>query len=594
VRAGDSFAFDYGRHLAAAGLRPEHYSDFQRLAKDLRYGSAFQLLIAEFNDVPYRDALIQRLDAVLADAGIRPARLVLSPDLHADFAAAEGALRALAADYGAIHIVGGETWFDAQRWEAFNIRREAVARQVPARLILWLTAEPIAALARLAPDLWAWRGGVFSFTTEVRPTQALPVAQRGPIDTRSLAERGRRIAELRTHLAAEPPLPEDLQLQLLDELASLLESLGQFDEALRVRKEEELPVYERLGDMRSKAVTQGQIANILQARGQIDEALRIHKEEELPVYERLGDVRLKAVTQGQIADILQARGQIDEALRIRKEEELPVYERLGDVRSKAITQGKMADILQGLGQLDEALRIRKEEQLLVFDRLGDVRSKAITQGKIADILRVRGQLDEALTILRDDVRPAFDRPGDVWMQARASGAIADILQARGQLDEALRIRQEEELPVYERLGDVREKAVTQGKIADILQARGQLDEALRIRNEEALPVYERLGAVREKAVTLFKIAQVHLAREAYPEAMDGLAQAYAIMGGLQEAQGLAHVGRLYGQVLCSAGEQVRGIEVLEKAAEAFTLLGQDDEAQAIQTIIRELQDGKPD
>ena len=553
MRAGDSFAFDYGRHLAAAGLRPEHYSDFQRLAKDLRYGSAFQLLIAEFNDVPYRDALIQRLDAVLADAGIRPARLVLSPDLHADFAAAEGALRALAADYGAIHIVGGETWFDAQRWEAFNIRREAVARQVPARLILWLTAEPIAALARLAPDLWAWRGGVFSFTTEVRPTQALPVAQRGPIDTRSLAERGRRIAELRTHLAAEPPLPEDLQLQLLDELASLLESLGQFDEALRVRKEEELPVYERLGDMRSKAVTQGQIANILQARGQIDEALRIHKEEELPVYERLGDVRLKAVTQGQIADILQARGQIDEALRIRKEEELPVYERLGDVRSKAITQGK-----------------------------------------IADILRVRGQLDEALTILRDDVRPAFDRPGDVWMQARASGAIADILQARGQLDEALRIRQEEELPVYERLGDVREKAVTQGKIADILQARGQLDEALRIRNEEALPVYERLGAVREKAVTLFKIAQVHLAREAYPEAMDGLAQAYAIMGGLQEAQGLAHVGRLYGQVLCSAGEQVRGIEVLEKAAEAFTLLGQDDEAQAIQTIIRELQDGKPD
>ena len=32
----------------------------------------------------------------------------------------------------------------------------------------------------------------------------------------------------------------------------------------------------------------------------------------------------------------------------------------------------------------------------------------------------------------------------------------------------------------------------------------------------------------------------------------------------------------------------------EKVAGAFTLLGQDDEAQAIQTIMRELQDGKPD
>jgi hypothetical protein len=66
--------------------------------------------------------------------------------------------------------------------------------------------------------------------------------------------------------------------------------------------------------------------------------LRIRQEEELPVYERLGDVRSKAVTMGQIADILQARGQLDEALRIRQEEQLPVYERLGDVRSLLITQ----------------------------------------------------------------------------------------------------------------------------------------------------------------------------------------------------------------------------------------------------------------
>ena len=50
------------------------------------------------------------------------------------------------------------------------------------------------------------------------------------------------------------------------------------------------------------------------------------------MYERLGDVRSRAVTLGKIADILAARGEQDEALRIRREEELPVYERLGDVR----------------------------------------------------------------------------------------------------------------------------------------------------------------------------------------------------------------------------------------------------------------------
>ena len=67
----------------------------------------------------------------------------------------------------------------------------------------------------------------------------------------------------------------------------------------------------------------GKIADILSARGELDEALRIRREEELPVYERLGDVRERAVTMGNIADILYARGDLDEALRIHEAERWP-------------------------------------------------------------------------------------------------------------------------------------------------------------------------------------------------------------------------------------------------------------------------------
>ena len=102
---------------------------------------------------------------------------------------------------------------------------------------------------------------------------------------------------------------------------------------------------------RDRTVVLGNIADILQrARASSTRRCASAREEELPVYERLGDVRAKAVTMGKIADILQARGQLDEALRIRTEEELPVYERLGDVRSKAVTMGKIADILQARGR----------------------------------------------------------------------------------------------------------------------------------------------------------------------------------------------------------------------------------------------------
>ena len=83
----------------------------------------------------------------------------------------------------------------------------------------------------------------------------------------------------------------------------------------------------------------------MQARGDLDQAVKIRREDELPVYERLGDVRERAVNMGKIADILQARGDLDQALKIHREDELPVFERLGDVHSRAATLYKIVDVL---------------------------------------------------------------------------------------------------------------------------------------------------------------------------------------------------------------------------------------------------------
>ncbi len=50
------------------------------------------------------------------------------------------------------------------------------------------------------------------------------------------------------------------------------------------------------------------IADVLQQRGQTDEALRIRREEQLPVYERLGDVREKIICRAIIGRDLIGRG----------------------------------------------------------------------------------------------------------------------------------------------------------------------------------------------------------------------------------------------------------------------------------------------
>ena len=102
----------------------------------------------------------------------------------------------------------------------------------------------------------------------------------------------------------------------------------QADQLLRHARQ----LFTAAGSEREAAAAMGEIADIAYRRGDYDEALRIRREVQLPVYERLGDTRSAAIAWGNIADIAYQRGDYDEALRIRREVQLPAFERLGDTR----------------------------------------------------------------------------------------------------------------------------------------------------------------------------------------------------------------------------------------------------------------------
>jgi tetratricopeptide (TPR) repeat protein len=321
---------------------------------------------------------------------------------------------------------------------------------------------------------------------------------------------------------------EDEAAAAMDSIADIAYRRGDYDEALRIRQEVELPVYERLGDARSVTVIWGKIADTAHRRGDYDEALRIRQEVELPVYERFGDDRSVAVTWGKIAEIAYERGDYDEALRIRQEVELPVYERLGDVRSVALTWGSIADIAHRRGDYDEELRIRQEVELPVYERLGDDRSVAVT-----------------------------------W------GQIADIAYQRGDYDEELRIRREVELPVYERVGDARETALTWNKIANIAFKQGDYDEAAELQRK-ALEVNKQLGNLDGVAATSYDLARIDLAREDYQSAIPRLMESFQILARLQRPDGIAAVGIALGQVLITSGQTDQAHQVLGVSLEAAT------------------------
>ena len=476
------FSGNLQRCLLGTALSPENNESYQRLLKTLLHGASFQFILAEIRNELLRDQLIATLDQAAATAGLSAIRLDLgAEDASFDLPELENRLLDLAQQYAIVHLCGYDHWLTKERWQALNIRRDTLAENCRVRLLCWLAPESIRLCAEQAPDLWSWRSGVYDFT-QTTPLSLPEKAQfAGPIDNRSLLEGTRRIAQIRAWLLQNPA--DDLRLPLQDELAELLVRFGQLDEALRIRIDEQLPVFEKLGDVRSRAVTLGKIADIHQTRGELDEALRIRIDEQLPVFEKLGDVRSRAVALGKIADIHQARGQFDEALRIHIDEEMPVYEKFGDLRERAVGLGKIADIHQARGQLDEALRIRIDEQLPVFEKLGDVRSRAVTFGKIADIHQARGQLDEAQKLHEECLSVAI-RLGDIDMQAHAHYSLASIILDREGLRadniEKLLEHLREAFAIVVRLQRPDGIGSIGNLLAQVLAAVGAKDEALQI------------------------------------------------------------------------------------------------------------------
>ena len=411
-------------------LSPGCQESFARLAKLIRARPGkFQLLIADCRDEPLRDRLIQDLDAALQGGDRHTAQLRLNAREYPDFAAVERTLTALAQTHGAIHMTGGPGWFDAARWAEFNIRRESVAQRVKASLLLWLDPESIADLAKTAIDLWAWRAAVVAFDA-LSERLPLPEPDIRIIDDRTRAERTARIEFLHQTLL-EPDVPDDMRTGFALEIGDLAASLGRIADAETAYRN----AARTATDERTRAFAVGGIADILQARGQLDEALRIRREEQLPVYDRLGDVRSRAVTMGQIADILQARGQLDEALRIRREEELPVYDRLGDVRSRAVTLYKIADSLIELGGLGDAraqaILDAVSESFTIARQLNLPDVVAYAGALLAMVLARAGRASEAFPIL-DEAEAAFTILDDVAGLERAKQLRQTLTAQAGQ------------------------------------------------------------------------------------------------------------------------------------------------------------------
>lgn len=297
-------------------LQSSHSGVFIRLQKTIS-NRGFTLCFLTYSDSTYRDIVARFLRARLG-AG--------QPVSAADERiGTETLLQRLAGDRATpAQIIDIELWPDGldDILKRLNHRREALAERCPHPVLVWTRTQTTRQVATKAAGLWAWRSGVFDFTLpedgDIRPLQHVDIR---PYATRSNVA-SERIAELREYLAANRPWCS-ADVNLVIELGDFYRSLGESTKAEASYREAE-SASKDFDDPRRHAVIRGRIADILQDRGELDEALRIRRKEQLPVFDELGDARSYAIAQGGVADILAMRGELDEALRLRREEETPV------------------------------------------------------------------------------------------------------------------------------------------------------------------------------------------------------------------------------------------------------------------------------
>ena len=140
---------------------PAFGAELGRLARAVGHGPDFQILLVEAVSDDARRMAREAIDHAAEERGLRVAEVCWDP--AADAEDLEQLIVAAAADADLIHLSGASDWLTPQRWQGLNIRRDRLAESARARLVWWLRPRNVTEMATQAPDLWGWRGGVYSF-----------------------------------------------------------------------------------------------------------------------------------------------------------------------------------------------------------------------------------------------------------------------------------------------------------------------------------------------------------------------------------------------------------------------------------------------
>ncbi|MEM9463368.1 MAG: tetratricopeptide repeat protein [Myxococcota bacterium] len=415
-----------------------------------------------------------------------------------------------------------------------NYAREGIAADVPAAVVLWMFDEDATALAAVAPDLWAWRSGVFEFPPPHRDPSRTVLAGFVWGDT---THKQRRLATIEEYLATPLAVPSESQALMHAEAAAILLELFRNSDA-RVHIDKARAMFRDLG-------REDQVARL---RGLEGRALF-----------RLGQMRA-------------AETALCEALK--------VLESHHDSFGQVVTLGDLANLRAEKGDVDEAIELLNCALEIATDAK-DLRSQALVEERLADLYSKRGEVDEAIAGLETRAQLGVDETSGV--SASTLRNLGRMEARRGRHPRALQLLGEA-ARMFKELGDRREHDITQGDIVNVHILRGDYERAMAIC--QALLALNRVrGDDRSASHNLWLKGRILIHQGQSTQALETLERSYRISLEIDNAEGIAMVGQDYGQQLIDTGDNDQARVVLAEARDAFQRLGQPSQAAAVQELL---------
>ena len=320
-----------------------------------------------------------------------------------------------------------------------NFVRDTFTTSVPHPILLFLPDYALTRLAKYAPDVWAWRKGVFEFKT-VESTKDYAIERTLNSDrslgSLELPQKQERIDLLQRLLMESPELPN--RVNILKELGVAYRSIGEVEKA-----EDFLQEALRLTDdikhlIPIKASILYEIGYLYSDLGKVDEAIAL-LQQSLKISEKIGDQQGKAASLHCLAIIYRQQGKLDDAI-ILHQQSLQISENIGEQEWKAASLHCLAIIYQEQAKLNNAIALH--QQVLELDKkVGNQQGKAASLHHLGIIYQKQGKVDEAITLFQHSLH-IKETIGDIRGKAMTLWWLGDIAQQQGDNNAALEYLQE--------------------------------------------------------------------------------------------------------------------------------------------------------